>query len=300
MAKTATKEAETLNWLDADNGYQLAIDQAKLVCRNAKGKKLASVPKAVKEGEVAQQLLALIEWLEQHNQECLETIETWMLRSLPTPRTVFTSVWPDPAWSNILNNLVVCGVDKTGKPDQQQAGFLREVDSQKGAGVINLDGETVWIKEKQLMVPHPIVFDELDDFRQFATELNYVQRIDQLFRETYSPTEEHRTATEINEFGEGKFAEVSHVVSLCRRLGYRIRGGSSVCRVWENGSLIEARYWIGADYPEGECWTGTLIFTDPQEKVIPISDVGAVAFSEGMRMASAIYAKRVVEKEAEE
>lgn len=59
---------------------------------------------------------------------------------------------------------------------------------------------------------------------------------------------------------------------------------------------MEARYWIGSDYPEAETFTGDLIFTDAKERTLPISDVGPVTFSEGMRMAAAIYAKRVIEK----
>jgi hypothetical protein len=43
------------------------------------------------------------------------------------------------------------------------------------------------------------------------------------------------------------------------------------------------------------------VFTDSSEKVLTLKNVGPVAFSEGMRMAAAIYAKRVVEdKESEE
>ena len=83
---------------------------------------------------------------------------------------------------------------------------------------------------------------------------------------------------------------------LCRRLGFRVSGGYACCPVWEDGRQVEARFWIGSDYPEGETWTGDMIFTDSKEHTIPVKDVGPVAFSEGMRMAAAIYAKRIVEK----
>jgi hypothetical protein len=76
-----------------------------------------------------------------------------------------------------------------------------------------------------------------------------------------------------------------------------VRGGSATCPVWENGRLMEARYWIGADSPEYESYTGELLFTDDRERGVPIRDVGPVAFSEGMRMAAAIYAKRVVKED---
>jgi len=46
-------------WIDAGNGYQLTLDGGKLVCRNDKGKKLSSVPKEIKDGDIAEQLEAL-------------------------------------------------------------------------------------------------------------------------------------------------------------------------------------------------------------------------------------------------
>jgi hypothetical protein len=66
--------------------------------------------------------------------------------------------------------------------------------------------------------------------------------------------------------------------------------------VWDAGTVTEARYWIGAEHPESETYTGQLLWVDSRERGLPLASVGPVAFSEGMRMASAIYAARVVEK----
>jgi hypothetical protein len=298
-AQAGAGEAD-VSWIEAEKDYRLALDGGKLVCQNPKGKRLAQVPKWLKEGEAAQQLSALRDWLSEHEQECRETVETWMLRSLPVPRSVLAATWPDPAWAEELQNLVVCAVDRKGEPDQEQAGFLRDADAKKGIGIVDLDGETQWIKTERIAVPHPILLGELNDFRELATELNFQQRIDQLFRETWFPDKELNQATSIDQFAQGKFEQLNHVLGLCRRLGYRVRGGNAVCPVWEKGVLVEARYWVGSEYPESETWTGELLFTDSKERAIPIEDVGPVAFSEGMRMAAAIYAKRVVEEEDED
>ena len=88
-----------------------------------------------------------------------------------------------------------------------------------------------------------------------------------------------------------------HAIGKARALGYRVRGGFAVCAVWEAGVVTEARYWIGADDPMAEAYTGGLSWVDAREQSIPLGTVGPVAWSEGMRMASAIYAARVVEKE---
>jgi hypothetical protein len=63
--------------------------------------------------------------------------------------------------------------------------------------------------------------------------------------------------------------------------------------------VTEARYWIGSDSPEAATTTGQLSWVDAREQALAIKDVGPVAFSEGMRMASSIYAARVVEKKEE-
>ncbi|MDB5340056.1 MAG: hypothetical protein JWN70_5675, partial [Planctomycetaceae bacterium] len=164
---------------------------------------------------------------------------------------------------------------------------------------IDLDGETQWLKVDAIAIPHPILLNELNDFRQLTIELTVQQKLDQLFRQTWAPTKEQLAGSSINDYGGGKFAQLNHALGLCRRLGYRVSGGYVCCPVWENGQQVEARYWIGSDDPEGETWTADLIFTDAKEHTMAVKDVGPVAFSEGMRMAAAIYAKRVVEKTEE-
>jgi hypothetical protein len=277
-----TQLESTANWISGDKGYELAIDGKKLVCKNPKGKQLASLPKWLRESELAGEMKGVVDWLVEHNRECETTIETWMLRSLAVPRTVLVSVWDDPSWSDALKNLVVCPLDKKDNPIQDQVGFLRGIDAKKGVGIVDLDGETQWLKVDRVMIPHPILLAELDDFRELATELTLKQVIDQLFRETWATTEEQAAVESISEFSNGKFEALSHVLSLCRRLGYRVRGGSAACPVWENGTLIEGRFWVGADDPEGETYTGNLIFTDSMEKPVAAGKVGPVAYSEGI------------------
>jgi len=305
MAPKAKKEAPSvesvepeIHWISAEKDYSIGLLDGKLVARNPKGAKLASLPPWLKESELAQQLTSLRDWLEEHEKECQASIELWMLRSLPVPREVLISVWPDPAWQSILTNSVVCSVKK-GEISQSEAGFLRHVDEKKGVGVVDLDGETQWLKVDAIAIPHPILLKELNDFRQLTIELGVQQKLDQLFRQTWAPTKEQLGATSITDYSGAKFAQLNHALGLCRRLGYRVSGGYACCPVWENGIQVEARYWIGSDDPESEAWTSDLIFADSKEHTMPVKDVGPVAFSEGMRMAAAIYAKRVVEKEEE-
>jgi len=287
-----------VSWLSAEKEYGLALLNGKVIARNPKGAKLSSVPPWLKESELAQQLTSLRDWLDEHEKQCLAAIELWMLRSLPVPREVLAAVWPDPAWQSILMNSVICSVRK-GELSQTEAGFLKQIDDKKGVGIVDLDGETQWLKVDAIAIPHPILLAEMNDFRQLTIELGIQQTLDQLFRQTWAPTKQQLEGNSVNDFSSGRFEQLNHVLGLCRRLGYRVSGGYACSPVWENGIQVEARFWIGADYPEGETWTGDMIFTDAKEHTIAVKHVGPVAFSEGMRMAAAIYAKRVVEKTEE-
>ncbi len=290
-----------LGWIDAEKGYQLTLDDGgKLAAKNPAGKRLAAVPKEVKDGEVADQLEALRDWLAEHGRECASTVERWMLRSLPVPRAVLEAVWGDLAWRKPLENAVVVAVDAMGVRDPSRAGLFRGVDPARGVGIVDLDGETGWLDTERVAIPHPILIAELDGWRELVTQLGVTQGLAQLHRETYPrPAALPATHTSIDQFEDGKFAMLMHAVGKCRTLGYKVRGGFATCQIWDHGAVAEARYWIGADSPDSETSTGALSWVDGRERTLKLGDVGTVAFSEGMRMAAAIYAARVVAKPAE-
>jgi hypothetical protein len=282
-------------WIDAGDGYALALEAGKLVACNAKGKRLSAVPRPLRDGEVAEQLEALRDWLAEHDRACRATVEQWMLRSLPVPRAVLEQVWDDPAWRTPLENAVVVAVDAAGRPDPGSAGLFRGVGS-RGVGVVDLEGETAWLAAERIAIPHPILLPELDAWRELVTQLGAAQGVSQLHRETHARPP-GLTGHAIDRFAEGKFAMLIHAAGKARSLGYKVTGGFAVCPVWDGGAITEARYWIGAEAPDAETRTGQLSWVDHGERGLPIAAVGPVAFSEGMRMASAIYAARIVDKE---
>lgn len=285
-----------VRWLDAGKGYSLAFDGDRLVCRNKAGKRLSSVPKEIKEGEVAERLLALREWLDDHERECASTVETWLLRSLPVPRAVLQAVWPDSAWRALLQDAIVAPAG-----DLDRAGFFKGVDPAKGVGVVDLDGETRWLDAGEVSLPHPILLPALDDWRALATELSVKQGLSQLFRETFRPDPAADAGrTSVSDFSGGQFEQLVHAMGKCRSLGFRVQGGFATCRSWEQGRTVEARFWIHGDSPEDEAETGDLVWVDDRERALKVADVGPVAYSEGVRMASAIYAARKLEKNGEE
>lgn len=278
-----------MGWLDAGSGYQVRIaDGGRVRCRNAKGRVLASVPAALKEDPTVVRLRQLTEWLDRHEAKCRSTVDEWMVRSLPVPTAVITQVWADDAWAGALRDLVV-----TAGPDE--AGFLRDADAERGLGVVTLDGDTLRLTPETVLIPHPVLLDDLDELREFGAELGVEQQVQQLFRQTFArPARLPAGRESVDEFSGGRFEQLNHALSRCRTLGYPVRGGDAVYTAYEHGVVVEARYWLGTDYPEAETWTGDLRWTLADGTALPLSDVGPVAWSEGMRMASAIHAGRVV------
>jgi hypothetical protein len=282
-----------LAWIDADGGYAVALVNGQIIARGPRGAVLKSVPAALRDSDVVQQLRELRDWLTRHERECLATVESWMVRSLPVPSRVLCAVWTDPAWQRPLRDAVVMAVDARGEP-----GFLRQADPEHGVGVVTLDGETVFSSAPVFAIPHPVNLPELAEYRDFATELQVEQGIAQLYRETWAkPADLPVEATEVGDFSGGRFAQLLHATGRCRTLGYQVSAGSAVTKIWEAGRQFEARYWIGGDAPEVEASTGDLTWVDSASAPVKVAQLGPLAYSEGMRMAASIYAGRVVEED---
>lgn len=295
--KTAKSAASTPGWIDAGKGLELGIRDGALVARKD-GKDLESVPKAAKETPAGERLGSAIDFLEDHERTCKHTVETWMLRSLPVPRGVLQAVLPDPAWSHALHDAWVVAVGADHAVDREVGGFFRGVDPEKGIGVVDRDGETTWLATESVLIPHPILLDELEDLRGMAVEINAKQGTSQLFRETFPrPAAPPSDPLAIDQFANGEFAMLQGVIGLAKRLGYRVSGGAAVCRVLERGQAVEARYDLGDGDGMDSTTTGDLTWVDAKQRPVAVMDVPPVAFSEGMRMAAQIYAKRKVEKE---
>ncbi|MER7571556.1 DUF4132 domain-containing protein [Streptomyces sp. NPDC126514] len=280
-----------MGWVTAGD-YEVALDAGKVVCRNAAGRRLKSVPAKLADDPAVVGLRQLAEWLERHERQCLADVERWMVRSLPVPLAVVTGVWPDPAWQHALRDLVVTG------PDGAVAGFLRDADPDRGLGLVDLDGDTVRISPELVRIPHPVLLDDLEDLREFAVELGVEQRAQQLFREVWHrPDGLDPASTAVDDYAGGAFKELRFLHGRATQLGYRVRGGDAVCSLREDGRALEARVWIGDYDSYFETETGPLTWTDSSGKVLRPGQVGPVAWSEGMRMAAALYAGRDIEDE---
>ncbi|MFB6981399.1 DUF4132 domain-containing protein [Streptomyces scopuliridis] len=297
-----------MGWVETTGGYAVALDGTRVLCRNASGRTLKQVPSKLKDDPEVVRLRQLAEWLERHERECREQVDTWLVRSLPVPVALLARVWPDAAWQSALRDLVVAPVGADGSADTGRAGFLRDADPARGLGIVDLDGDSVWLEPagvETVLIPHPVLLEELAELREFAAELGIEQGAEQLFREVWRRPEAAEdvvgggTAQEWRAYAHGKFAELRHATARAVSLGYRVRGGQAVCPLVEDGRQLEAAYWLGDDYPESESLTGSLEWRDRAGRRLPLAEVGPVAWSEGERMAALVYAGRVIESDEE-
>ncbi|PJN25511.1 DUF4132 domain-containing protein [Kitasatospora sp. CB02891] len=279
-------------WLTAGD-YEVALEpDGKVACRNAAGRRLKTVPAKLKDDPAVVQLRRLAEWLDAHERQCAATVERWMVRSLPVPAAVIGAVWADETWRSVLRDLVVTGADGS------VAGFLRDADPERGIGVVDLDGDTVRLTDVEIRIPHPVLLEDLDELREFAVELDVAQQLQQLHREVWQrPADLDPTATQVDTYAGGRYKELRELVGRCARLGHRVRGGYAVVPLVDDGRPTEARLWVGDYYEYDECETGSLHWTGADGRPVPLAEVGPVAWSEGMRMAAALYAGRTIEGE---
>ena len=286
-----------MGWVAAGSDYQVSLDKGKVVCRNAKGTRLKTLPKALKEHDAVVGLRQLAEWLKRHEESCKAEVERWMVRSLPVPAAVLREVWADEVWRANLTDVVIVPLAKDGKWQTEHAGLLRDAGGSKGLGIVDLDGESKHLDAQRIAIPHPVLLPDLDDLREFATDLGVRQGTLQLFREVWRKPggeAEQRSAAAL--FAGAKFKQLRHVQTRAMQHGYRVQGGMATLRVWEGGRPIAASVWIGEGDPAYETETGDLFFSDPEGRVVPFEEVPPVTWSEGMRLAATLHAGRVVEE----
>ena len=284
---TTSPSATEPTWTEGPDGYSLAIEGATLLCRNAKGKQLKTIPKKVRESEQARRLSDVLLWLERHERDCTARVESWLLGSLPVPSAVLSRVWSDPTWQSLLTDLFVAPADGG------EGGFLRGVDDRGRIGVLDLDAESTWLDADRIVLLHPVLIEDLDDVREFALELDITQRLPQLTRQIHRlPDRLDADMNQVDDYAGGRFEQLRHAAGLAGRHGFPVRGGYATCRVIEGGRPVQARYWIGADAPDWETETGSLVWVDDDERVLNLTGVGPIAWSEGLRMAELIHAGR--------
>lgn len=274
-----------MGWLAVGDSYEICLVDGKVAARStgprSTGRPLKTLPKVLRDNPEVDRLRQLAQWLDRHAAECLARVDAWVVSSLPVPTGLLARVWPDPAWRDALRDLVVLG------DDPAEPGFLRDVTDTGDLRVVNLDGETVRLSPVSATLPHPVCLPDLADLREFADELDVTQRVEQLHRGTWGkPANLKDRDTTITDF-RGTTVP-NRLAARAATLGFRVSGSQVKCRVWEAGRTVEAAMWFDEDYWDSEATLGTLSWSVVDGPTLRLTQVGPVAWSEGMRMATAL------------
>lgn len=290
-----------MGWLAAGDTYRVALVDGRVVARSAaagepagqEGRQGESLPAEIRDHPEVIGLQRFAEWLERHAAECSAQVTTWMVSSLPVPTGLLAQLWPDEAWQAALRDIVVAadGPDETG--------FLRDADGSGALRVVNPDGETVRLTPRTVTLPHPVLLPELEELRTFAVESGVVQGVDQIHRATWrKPADLEGTAHVVREFAGAEYRSWFRLSARATSLGYTVSGSSVIDRIRDSGRIFTASVGMSDPYTEERAWTGDLAWRDENGPcALPLTEVGPVAWSEGMRMAAALHAGRTVPTE---
>ncbi|MFE1023991.1 DUF4132 domain-containing protein [Streptomyces sp. NPDC058818] len=293
-----------MGWLAAGDIYEVALVDGRVVARSAsgppparqEGKRERALPAEIRDRPEVVELQRFAEWLDRHAAECAAQVGNWMVSSLPVPTALLARVWPDEAWQAALRDIVIVGGSPEVGDNPGEAGFLRDVDDSGALRVVNLDGETVRLAARTVTMPHPVLLPELEELRTFAAELGVVQGVEQIHRATWrKPAGTGGGTDRVTEFADAEYRSWFHLSSRATSLGYKISGSSIVDRIRDAGRVITATVGMSDPYTEDKAWTGSLSWSDEDgHRRLPLTEVGPVAWSEGMRMAAALHAGRTV------
>ncbi|MDO5076633.1 DUF4132 domain-containing protein [Corynebacterium sp.] len=285
--KTASPTVADDGWVDAGS-YSFKLQDGVIVARNDKGRVLKTVPAKAKKLPQFEQIDGLRVFLAQHEEHCLYTVRRWFLHGLPVPVSVLCAVWPDPSWRKFLRDVVVS--------DGQITGFLRAADD-AGVQIVDLDGESNTIAYSEaatVMLQHPAVMAELEEWREFAVELGISQGLDQLFRDVYrKPADSDGQKRAMAAYSDGNYGRAAHLFGRARGGGFVVTMNQVSIDVHEDGRTVSAELGIDAYDMGEEAIIGSLSFTE-RGVLLPADRVGPIAWSEGVRMCEFVYAGRTI------
>lgn len=274
-----------MGWLALGDSHEISLVEGRVVARaagpRATGRPLKTLPKALRDHPEVERLEQLAQWLQRHDAECLARVEDWVVSSLPVPTGLLARVWPDPSWQDALRDLVLVG------DDPAEPGLLRDVTDGGDLRVVTLDGETARLSPASVTFPHPVHLVDLTELREFADDLDVTQRVEQLRRGTWGKPAglKERDTTLIDFHGT---TVPSRLAARAATLGFRVAGSRIRCRVWEAGRTVEAAIWFEEDYWDPRATLGALSWSVVDGPGLRLTEVGPVAWSEGIRMATAL------------
>lgn len=278
------------HWIPAGD-YHLCLDGREIRIADATGTLLKEVPADVAHSAAYTQLEQLRRLLRDHATTCFDTVQNWFLRQLPVPVPVLQAIWPDPTWSQLLDNLITSTAGGGAL-----TGFLRGADAQ-GLHIVDRHGQSHLIpatttegSPQTVTLPHPILLEDLQAYREVATQYGIDQRIEQLFRDVYvKPTDPQDFHNAVSSFRGGSYDEGHQMLRQAGAAGFSAHLSAITVTVMDGDRETDCTLMVECAHPEESAWLDEVVFTRPFLRLRP-EDVSPVAFSEGMRMAAIMHA----------
>lgn len=292
--------ASAAEWIDAGD-YRFLLDGEEILARNAKGEPLKTVPAKARQLPEYERLDALRTSLAQHRVECSDTVRGWFLAGESVPSRLIAAVWPDPSWRAMFADAVVA--------HDGSAGLLRAADAD-GLSLVDLDGETITVPVDDataVTLPHPVLMEDLDDWREFTVELGIHQGFDQLFRDTHrKPTDAAGRRAAMEKYRDAKYGKANALVGRSRGGGFSVDYAEGLNAIYlevtedVDGRRVTTTAALGAgEDDEGAAILYDLYFSR-DGRLVDAADVGPVTWSEGVRMAEFVYGGRTIVDEGGE
>ena len=226
---------DDLAWLDAgDYSFALGPDN-KIIARNAAGRVLKTVPAKARKLPEFDMLDGQRVTLEQHEQSNRDQVQEWFLQRDTIPVLVVHAVWKDALWRKYFQGLIVS--------HESESSMLQKI-TDTSLQLVDLDGETIEVPVTDsgvLTILHPALIDEVEQWREFASELGVHQGLDQLFRDVYfKPADAESQRKAVNAYSGGKYARCSHLLGHDRGGGFRTTLGEVAVIVHDSGQEVTA------------------------------------------------------------
>ncbi len=118
--------------------------------------------------------------------------------------------------------------------------------------------ESVRLTSEQVAIPHPVRLPDLDDLREFAADLGVAQgTLQTVPRDLAQAGRSGRAGANCTRTPAAGTPNCGTSPAGRPSFGYPVRGGYVTNRIWEDGRVLAAAVWAGAEDPsvETETWT---------------------------------------------
>ncbi len=271
-----TQAGDYLLWLEiaADGTVEVAVEKD--------GRRLKSVPTALKKSELVMKLQATVKELKEQKRRGRESLEKAMVESAVFPVQELRNVLRNPVLAPMLRALVWT--------DGMHFGFLTDGGpAAAGVSLIDVRGEIV-PAQAELRIAHPhdlLTAQEWASFMRLLFEEKRQQPFKQVFREYYPLTADERQERMISRRYAGHQVQTQKTAALLKGRGWTVDYEEGLQKVYYKENLVVRMYAMADWFSPADIEAPTLeevrFFDRNTGDPVALEDVPPIVFSEVMR-----------------